>query len=310
MHLDPVTDRTLDIRLNIALQFSQNNIKSGTCLQLNVFISQVQSAFRVGHVNSAQDSQLIHAAQNIQTALGCTVTSFGIAPLSLSAQSTLPLNLTRSQQSQATTSSPSLSQPQPQTPYSYSNQYRYPSQYPYLSQIPQSQSSQNQQLTPIANAGISRTVNENTKVTLDGRASYSPTGGVVVGYQWTQLAITGVPVLLVGANTATPTFSVPMVPTDTVLAFSLRVLDNHGSVSTNPSVVYVSVKHNPNNIGTIGGNTPRTSVIPPQQQQQLQPIVPNNNEISTHSQPNSPSTSPASQQRSPIITTPSQRTVK
>jgi hypothetical protein len=85
-----------------------------------------------------------------------------------------------------------------------------------------------------------------------------------------------------------------MVPTDTVLAFSLRVLDNHGSISTSPSVVHVTVKHNPNNIGTIGGNTPGTTVIQPQQQHQ--PIVPNNNEIS-----------PQSKQQSPIITIPSQQ---
>ena len=72
-----------------------------------------------------------------------------------------------------------------------------------------------------------------------------------------------------------------MVPTDTVLAFSLRVLDNHGAVSTNPSVVYVTVKHNPNNIGTTGGNTPGTNIIQPQQQQQ--PIIPNSNPIRTPS---------------------------
>lgn len=304
MNLDPVTDRTLDIRLNLALQFSQNNIKSGTCLQLNVFIGQVQSSFRVGHVTSAQASQLIQAAQNIQTALGCTVASStnGIEPLSAS-PSPPSINLTNNQhQPQTTASSPSLLPPQSQTPYPYSNQYRYPSQHPYLFQIPRSQLPQNQQLPPVANAGVSQTVNENTRVTLDGRASYSPIGGVVVGYQWTQLATTGVPVLLLGANTATPTFSVPMVPTDTVLAFSLRVLDNQGSVSTNPSVVYVTIKHNPNTIGTIGSNTPGTII-------QQQPIVHNNNEINPHSQPNSPSTS-APQQQSPIIAIPSQHTVK
>ena len=83
MHLDPVTDRTLDIRLDTASRFDQNNIKSGACLQLNVFISQVQGAFRSGHVTSAQASQLTQGAQNIQTDLGCTVASFGngiIAP--------------------------------------------------------------------------------------------------------------------------------------------------------------------------------------------------------------------------------------
>jgi YVTN family beta-propeller protein len=146
MHLDPVTDQTLDIRLNIALQFGQNNIKSGTCLQLNVFISQVQSALRVGHVTSAQASQLIQGAQNIQTTLGCTVASSGIAPSSLSALSTSPLNFTRGQQQQpqTTDSSPSLLQPQPQS-HLYTNQYRYPSQYPHLFQIPRSQPPQYQQ---------------------------------------------------------------------------------------------------------------------------------------------------------------------
>jgi hypothetical protein len=205
--------------------------------------------------------------------------------------------MTQSQQQQHTTaSSPSLLHPQSQSPYPYTNQYRYPSQYPSSSQALQSQSPQNKQLPPVANAGISQTVNENTKVTLDGRASYSPTGGVVVAYQWTQLA-TGVPAILTGANTATPTLTTPIVPSDTVLAFSLRVLDNHGSISTNTSVVYVTIKHNPNIIGTSGVNTPGTTVIQPQQQQQ--PIVPHNNEISPHSQ-----------QQSPIISIPSQQTVK
>jgi hypothetical protein len=289
MHLDPVTDQILDIRLNIALQFAQNNVKTGTCIQLTVFIKQVQG--EVGHVTSTQASQLIQAAQQIQMALGCTVPSSGNGIRALSASTSLSsLNQTRNQQQpQTTASSPSLLQRQSQSPYPYSNQYRYPPQYPYLSQIPQSQS-------PVANAGVSQTVNENTKVTLDGRASYSSTGGVVVGYQWTQLATTGVPVILTGANTATPTLTTPLVPSDTVLAFSLRVLDNHGEVSINPAVVYVTVKHNPNNIGAIGGNTPRTSVIPPQQPQ---PIIPSNNAISPHSQ-----------QQSPIITIPGQQTVK
>jgi hypothetical protein len=255
MHLDPATDQTLDIQLTAALQFAQNNIKSGTCLELGGFIKQVQGAFRVGHVTSTQATQLIQAAQNIQTSLGCTVASSGSAKSSLSASSTSPLNFTQNQHPQTTASSPSLLHPQSQSPYPYANLYRYPSQYPYLSQIPQPQLLQSQQLPPVANAGISQTVNENARVTLDGRASYSPTGGVIVGYQWTQLT-SGVPVILTGADTATPTLTTPIVPSDTVLAFSLRVLDNHGAVSTNPAVVYVMVKHNPNNIGTTGGNTP------------------------------------------------------
>jgi large repetitive protein len=70
----------------------------------------------------------------------------------------------------------------------------------------------------------------NTKVTLDGRASYSPNiGSFIVAYQWTQPSL-GVPVLLSGANTASPTFTARTIPTDsTVLRFSLRVMDAHSS---------------------------------------------------------------------------------
>jgi hypothetical protein len=86
-----------------------------------------------------------------------------------------------------------------------------------------------------------------------------------------------------------------MVPYDITLAFSVKVLDSDGgAVNSNPAIVYVMVKHNPNNIGTTGGNVPGiTAIQPQQQQQQLQPIVPNKNAISPPSQPNSaPSTSP------------------
>jgi YVTN family beta-propeller protein len=129
-----------------------------------------------------------------------------------------------------------------------------------------------QQPLPIANAGISRTVAENTLVMLDGRASYSPSnsdgnsviGGarnsntIIVAYQWTQLPM-GVPIVLSNANTATPTFMAPIVSKDTTLAFSLRVMDNHGMVSTNTAIVYITVKHNQQQIQQ-----------QPLQQQQLQ----------------------------------------
>ena len=98
---------------------------------------------------------------------------------------------------------------------------------------------------PVAYAGLSRTVYENTTVVLDGRRSYDPNnGGSIVGYQGVQMPTTdGVPVTLTGINTASPYFIAPKVPFDkTILAFSLRVLDNHGAVSTNPTVVYVMVK--------------------------------------------------------------------
>jgi len=207
----------------------------------------------------------------------------------LSASSSLPspsaysLNLTHSQQQQpqTTTSPPSLLQGQSQSPYPYSNQYRYPPQYPYVSQIPQSQSSQNNQLLPVANAGVSQTTNENTKVTLDGRASYSPTGSVLVAYQWTQLT-TGIPVVLTGANTATPTLTTPIVPSDTVLAFALRVQDNHGAVSTNPTVVYVMIKHNSSNIPASSNSM---NQLQKQQPQQLPLPTPHSLNIPTQPAP-------------------------
>jgi hypothetical protein len=302
MGLNHGTQTSLTAPLNAALsQLTINNPNSiGTaCNLLNSFVNHVNADGQNGQLSSNQAALLIQSAQNIQTALGCKARSSGngIGALSTSPSPSLSFNLTKNQQQQPTTaSSPSLLQPQSQSPYPYTNQYRYPSQYPYLFQIPQSQSPQSQQLPPVANAGVSQTVNENAKVTLDGLASYSPTGGVVVGYQWTQLA-GGVPVILTGANTATPTLTTPIVPSDTVLAFSLRVMDNHGALSTNPAVVYVMVKHNPNNVGTTGGNTPGTTVIQPPQQQQS--IAPNNIEIS-----------PNSQQQSPIIPIPSQPTIK
>jgi hypothetical protein len=302
MGLNHGTQASLIAPLNAAFsQLTNNNPNSvGTaCNQLNAFVNHVNADGQNGQLSSKQAAQLIQSAHNIQTALGCTVRSpgNGIGALSASPSPSLSPNVTRSQQQQpqTTASSPSLSQSQSQSAYPYTNQYRYPSQYPYLSQTPQSQSPQSQQLPPVANAGVSQTVNENAKVTLDGRASYSPTGGVVVGYQWTQLA-GGVPVILTGANTGTPTLTTPIVSSDTVLAFSLRVMDNHGAISTNPAVVYVMVKHSTSSIPTVASN----SINQPQEQQHQQPIVPNNNAVSPPSQSNSaPSTSPPPQLGSP-----------
>ena len=133
------------------------------------------------------------------------------------------------------------------------------------------------------------------------------TNNGIAAYQWTQVQIpttsTTTPavqspvVMLQGANTGTPTFVAPVLPYDTMLAFSLKVMDSDGgSVSSNPAIAYVMIKHNPNNIGTTGGNTPGTIIIQPQQQQQ--PIVPNNN---APSQPNSPPTSSPPQIGSPHL---------
>jgi hypothetical protein len=104
---------------------------------------------------------------------------------------------------------------------------------------------QNGQQPPIANAGLPQTVAENSIVTLDGKTSYDPDGGNIIAYQWTQIPNNGaVPVTLLGSNTATPIFRAPVVQTDTILMFSLRVVDSDGgTISTNPAIAYVLVRH-------------------------------------------------------------------
>jgi hypothetical protein len=179
-----------------------------------------------------------------------------------------------------TTTPSSQSQPRSQPPYLYPYPYPYQGQLsPYQSQQPQQQRSQPQQRInqqpPIANAGISQTVYGGTIVTLDGRSSYDPdnyaAGGYannyinnhgIAAYEWTQIPITTTSglqtstVILQGANTATPTFVSPILPYDTILAFSLKVMDSDGrTISSNPAIVYVYVKHNPNNNSpTTGGS--------------------------------------------------------
>ena len=89
---------------------------------------------------------------------------------------------------------------------------------------------------PIANAGPSQAVSQGTFVTLTGTGSYSPNGGTIVSYSWTQTS--GTPVSLNGANTATPTFTAPTGTTS--LTFSLTVTDSTGAISS-PSTVTITV---------------------------------------------------------------------
>jgi hypothetical protein len=93
---------------------------------------------------------------------------------------------------------------------------------------------------PIANAGPDQTVNQMSFVSLDGTGSYDPNGGTIVAYSWIQTA--GVPVTLSSSDTATPTFTAPIVATDTVLAFNLKVMNDKGIVSNNTAIVYITVK--------------------------------------------------------------------
>ncbi|HYH74778.1 MAG TPA: PKD domain-containing protein [Candidatus Saccharimonadales bacterium] len=86
-------------------------------------------------------------------------------------------------------------------------------------------------LAPTANAGSNRTVAAGRMVTLNGLGS-TDGEGTVNGYQWQQLS--GTPVTLLDAQTATPRFTAPTA--DTLLVFSLTVTDNEGATSAQTTV--------------------------------------------------------------------------
>jgi hypothetical protein len=221
-------------------------------------------------------SSSIPQSSTNNTGHGHTVQNAKLPPITITKGSTTNAHPSASK----TPSSPGTPypyrQPQqvPQIPFS-----QFPSQYsrPYQNQYPSNGGNgaqhypttglnQQQQLLPIGNAGASQTVYENKTVVLDAKRSYDPNiGGTIITYQWTQLPTIGaVPVTLMGANTATPYFTAPKALFEnTILAFSLRVMDNHGAVSTNPAVVYIMVKHITHNVPAITGG----SIINQQQQQ-------------------------------------------
>jgi hypothetical protein len=82
---------------------------------------------------------------------------------------------------------------------------------------------------PVANAGPDQAVASHASVTLDGSASADPDGEAIT-FAWTQTS--GAAVTLAGADTASPTFTAPVVPASSAaatLAFSLVVTDAHAS---------------------------------------------------------------------------------
>ena len=88
---------------------------------------------------------------------------------------------------------------------------------------------------PVADAGSDQEVPPGEKVSLNGTGSSDPDGDAL-SYSWSQTA--GAPVVLTGADTATPVFVTPAAPGD--LAFSLTVYD--GKISSKPDEVKVTVK--------------------------------------------------------------------
>ena len=87
---------------------------------------------------------------------------------------------------------------------------------------------------PTAAAGPDQVVLPGASVELDGSASTDP-DGEIVSFEWTQTA--GTPVTLIGADTATPSFTAPQE--SGTLTFRLAVTDNEGNVGTDTVNVIV-----------------------------------------------------------------------
>ena len=110
-------------------------------------------------------------------------------------------------------------------------------------------------IPPNANAGPNQNVNEQTGVALDGTASNdNGDGGFIVSFSWSQ--IQGTNVNLVGANTATPSFTAPVRTVQQgaeTLIFQLTVVDNGAEFDTDTvSIVVNPVNANP--VANAGAN--------------------------------------------------------
>jgi hypothetical protein len=100
---------------------------------------------------------------------------------------------------------------------------------------------------PDARAGAVQSVFEGALVTLDGSASV----GSCLNFAWEQLA--GPPADLAGDDTATPTFSAPLLPggfESQTLTFRLTVSNDGGSSSDTVDVTVANVNHAPQAVAT------------------------------------------------------------
>lgn len=91
---------------------------------------------------------------------------------------------------------------------------------------------------PVANAGSNQTMDEGTRVTLDGSASSAPEGESITSYSWTQLS--GPSVTLNDAASVAPQFTAPDVGESTQLQFQLTVTASNGETDQSTVVITVS----------------------------------------------------------------------
>lgn len=94
--------------------------------------------------------------------------------------------------------------------------------------------------SPVANAGEDQTVKVKSLVTLDGSASYDPDGHLPLTYLWTQ--VSGDPVELGDETAEQPTFTAPDMADQ--LVFELSVTDTLGVTSIQKDEVFIFVEPN------------------------------------------------------------------
>ena len=104
------------------------------------------------------------------------------------------------------------------------------------------------EVTPRANAGVDVAERELRRVTLDGSGSTNTSS-----YAWRQVG--GPTVTLSGANTASPSFTTPLVSANTVLTFRLTATSSCGATATDDVRVTVRDNRAPVTVGTISARS-------------------------------------------------------
>ncbi|PCI52541.1 MAG: hypothetical protein COB45_12465 [Gammaproteobacteria bacterium] len=119
--------------------------------------------------------------------------------------------------------------------------------------------------SPSANAGVDKTVEENSEVSLIGMGTDSD--GTIVSYSWYQTA--GTVVTISNANTANASFTTPEISVDETLIFQLIVTDNDGA--TNNDTVEVVVNKTTSTVTTQHVNS-ESNVVLSAQKMNVEPI--------------------------------------
>ena len=96
---------------------------------------------------------------------------------------------------------------------------------------------------PVAHAGYDQTVGENSAVTLAGAGSKDPDGDGLT-FSWVQEP-GGIPVVLIGADSVSPSFTAPEVNGPEMLIFTLTVSDGYGGKDSDTVFVNVIGKNDP-----------------------------------------------------------------